>query len=223
MNINAVITTAGGNIFVKADHDIIAGAAGTVSSGGGNITLTADTNNSLQNIPADGRFDGTIQFAAGANITAGTGNVTFSLPDCDGSILSNIVSATNITKDDSGQLQFGGAAATFNYSGQTIINDGILSVIGTLTDSTPAVGGVSVDPDGTPGAILGGTGTINANVTVASGGIVDPGTFSTVDGSVLNTGILKVNGDVTFESGSTFRVQLNGLVLGTQYDQLAVV
>jgi len=61
------------------------------------------------------------------------------------------------------------------------------------------------------GAMLEGSGTVGP-VSVASGGTLLAGTSSA-------TGIL-TTGNVTFNSGSTFRVALNGTTAGSSFDQL---
>ena len=70
--------------------------------------------------------------------------------------------------------------------------------------------------------MLGGNGTIAANVTVQSGGTLDPGDVSATDCTPL-AGKLTVNGNVDLQPGGTFRVQLGGLTAGVGgYDQLAL-
>jgi fibronectin-binding autotransporter adhesin len=79
-------------------------------------------------------------------------------------------------------------SGTNSYTGATRINGGILTVNGSITSSS----GVTVNSGGT----LAGIGTVPA-VTVGSGGTLAPG-----------AGTLKVNGGVTFASGSTYLVNL---------------
>ncbi len=163
--------------------------------------------------------DGNIQnYTNPGDVTAGT--VTLSLADCDGNMTGNIVSASDVIKQGSGALRLNGA--NNSYAGTTNINAGALIVNGALTADTDVV---HVNNGGT----LGGNGTIGAtpggrDVIVHSGGILDPGDLSTAD-CTPEPGKLTVNGDVTFETGATFRVQLNGLNPGPgagTYDQLEV-
>lgn len=60
---------------------------------------------------------------------------------------------------------------------------------------------------------LNGTGTLNANLGANTGGSIAPGT---------SPGILTVNGNVSLNAGSTFTTEVNGVTVGTQYDQLKV-
>jgi autotransporter-associated beta strand protein len=89
------------------------------------------------------------------------------------------------------------------YAGNTTVSAGKLFVNGSLASSSS----VAVSSGGT----LGGSGTINGTVTVASGGIVSPGTSP----GVLDTG------NLSFASGSTYVVEVNGTADGS-FDQLNV-
>lgn len=117
-----------------------------------------------------------------------------------------------ITKTGAGTLILSGAN---NYSGGTAINGGTLlvnNVSGSGTGRANIAGtGGAVTVNNT--AILGGTGSIAGSVTVNSGGTVAPG---------ASPGILTINNNIVFQSGSFFSVELNGTAAGTQYDQLAV-
>jgi len=213
VQLNGPVTSVGADITIRADRDIVGDGAGVVSTGaavGGNVIITA--NQDGVGSPNDA---GTIQTAG--DVTAGTGDITLSLTDCDGDMTGNITSGANLVKDGTGALRLSGAANT--YSGSTTVNSGYLLVNGTLTlTQSPAMVYGSDTPDGT----LGGTGTINAagGLTVDDSGRVDPGDVSA--GCVPQPGILTVNGNVTFDPGATFNVQLNGLTAGTGYDQLAL-
>ena len=89
------------------------------------------------------------------------------------------------------------------YTGSTSVVAGNLQVKGELSGTV----GVSVAAS----AVLSGTGTIDAATTI--NGTLAPG---------ASPGILTVNGQVTFGSGSTFALELNGPAAGTGYDRLAV-
>ena len=89
------------------------------------------------------------------------------------------------------------------YTGATQINAGILAVNGSLASgSAVTIGGASAT--GTP--TLTGTGTVNGSVSVASAaggvaGTINPGTVGTV-------GTLTLGNGITFNSGSTFGVDV---------------
>lgn len=94
----------------------------------------------------------------------------------------------NLAKSGSGTLELTGNSAGF--SGLMSVDDGALVVNGTL-------GGVMLVSSG---ARLGGIGTVGST-NVASGGTVAPGN---------SIGTLNVNGDITFDAGSIYEVELAG-------------
>jgi hypothetical protein len=87
------------------------------------------------------------------------------------------------------------------YNGVTTVSAGQLIVNGSITSAT------TVDGDA-----FGGSGTVGS-VTVNSLGTLSPG-----DGA----GILSVIGDLALSLGATYLVDLNGVAVGTQYDQTNV-
>jgi autotransporter-associated beta strand protein len=125
------------------------------------------------------------------------GSTAFSL-DSD----TTFSGAGNLTKDGPTTLALQGNSASF--TGPTTVKSGTLVVNG----SQPA-SAVTVASGGT----LEGTGTVGAITT--SGGTVSPG-----DGAL--TGILNVNGNVTFDPTAVFTAALDGTDPGTGYDQLNV-
>lgn len=78
-----------------------------------------------------------------------------------------------------------------SYTGATAVNAGALIVNGSIAASS----GVTV----ASGALLGGTGALPA--TVIDGGTLSPGN---------SPGTLTVNGDLTFNSGSTYLAEIHG-------------
>jgi len=201
--VNAAVASSGGDIMLHAGRNVTGNASGQISSGvgGGDITIHADY---------DGIGAGTIQLAG--DIIGGTGDLTFTLADCDGALDGDIVSGGNLVKNGSGALRLNGANA---YTGATTVNGGYLLVNGTLTQP-------SVSVFGSNGGTLGGVGTINAagGMTVDASGRVDPGDVDA--GCVPQPGQLTVNANVAFLPGSTFHVQVHGLGAGTGHDQLQV-
>ncbi|WP_223569603.1 autotransporter serine protease [Pseudomonas sp. BF-R-26] len=91
-----------------------------------------------------------------------------------------------LTKQGVGTLVLTGANT---YAGPTLVNQGRLAINGSLLSA------VTVNDSG----ILGGNGSI-AELTAKSGGTVAPGN---------SIGTLQVAGDVTFEPGSTYAVELS--------------
>ena len=116
-----------------------------------------------------------------------------------------------ITKNGVGASLIAGSS---NYSGALNINDGILVVDANLSNSV-----VTVNSASTGGMFglsgLGGTGTVGAT-TVTNGGI----SAGTLDSP---TGILNVNGNLTFSANGNFVAKIGGTTPGANgHDQLNV-
>lgn len=94
-----------------------------------------------------------------------------------------------------------------SYSGGTTISAGTL-IVNNKGGSGTGSGPVVVNSTGT----LSGSGFIGGPVTVNDGGTLAPGN---------SPGILTVNNQVTLQPGATLSIEVNGLTVGTQYDQLS--
>ena len=133
---------------------------------------------------------------SGATLSFG-GTTTFTFDS--GSTISG---AGNLTKAGTSTLTLGGDSPSF--TGPTTISGGTLLVDGSQPSSPIA---------NKFGAILGGSGTVGT--VAATGAQVSPGD--------LGPGILTAQGNVTFDSASTFNVELDGANAGAGgYDQLNV-
>lgn len=100
-----------------------------------------------------------------------------------------VISGTGaLTKEGAGELDLRG---TNTYTGETRVSAGLLSVNGSIANSA-----LTTVLDG---ATLGGVGTVG-DLKIAKGGTLAPGN---------SIGTLTVNGDVTFDAGSTFRVEVD--------------
>jgi autotransporter-associated beta strand protein len=82
--------------------------------------------------------------------------------------------------------------ATNSYTGPTTISAGALIVNGSIANSAVTVN---------PGALLAGTGTVGTT-NIASGGMFAPGPVTT-------TGTMRVAGNLAFQSGALYLVQVN--------------
>ena len=115
---------------------------------------------------------------------------------------ADFASATGgLTKDGPGTMEL---SATNTYTGPTLITDGVLRVSGSISGSAVTVNGAT--------AVLGGTGTVGAT-TLLNGGSINPG---------ASPGILTIGGNFTMSSGTSLNAEIDGLTVGTQYDQLSV-
>lgn len=101
--------------------------------------------------------------------------------------------ATAVRKDDAGTWTLAGANT---YSGNTVISNGTLLVKGVIGGGTVSVAG----------GTLGGTGIIEAPVTVSPGASLSPG------GSI---GVLTISNSLTLAAGSTTVAEINAQTLSS--------
>ena len=203
------ITIAGTNLTIAGAGANTAG--GLAKIGPGTLTLTGANLYTGPTIVTAG----TLQVGSGGT----TGSlVTFSITDnaalnfdrSDTVTVGNISGTGSVNQIGTGTTILAG---NYNYTGATIISAGTLLVDSSLAAASAA----SVSG----GATLGGgttstPGTIGG--TVSDAGILSPGqSFGSTGTGVLNTG------NVTFNSGSAFDVDLNGTTAGSGYDQLNVI
>jgi autotransporter-associated beta strand protein len=113
-----------------------------------------------------------------------------------------------LTKTTSGTLIVEG---TNSYAGATDINAGTLLVRGSINGSV-----VNVNDTGILGGAQGLGPATTGVVTVNTGGTLAPGE------APGTTGVLTTLGDLTFEDGATFKLEINGTTAGTGYDQQVV-
>ncbi|QGQ29689.1 LamG-like jellyroll fold domain-containing protein [Gimesia maris] len=106
----------------------------------------------------------------------------------------------SLIKTGEGELILSG---TSSYTGSTSVINGTLIIDGSLTTAE-----VTVDAN----AVLGGSGVINADVTVHSDGSFTPGSSP----GFISTEYL------TLEAGSALDVEINGTTAGSEYDQVQV-
>ncbi|MDY3563725.1 autotransporter-associated beta strand repeat-containing protein [Gemmata sp. JC673] len=155
----------------------------------------AESGPKLINVGGANRVLGPVRFGGNGTIFAAAGSTL---------TLSGVISETGgsrpLLKDGSGTLILGGANT---YTGQTTVDAGTLIINGNITSSSD----VSVATGGT----LGGGGTV-PGVVLSAGATIAPGN---------SPGLLQ-SGSVTFVSGSTYSVELNGTTAGTQYDRTNV-
>lgn len=221
LNLNNQNETISGSFFL----DVGPTMSGDVVTGTGVLTMTTNTFYAINEAgllptsPAatlQGNFNGS---SAGNRIfTAYEGPANIEL-DVQAVLAEGATPTTTWTKQGRGTVIFSG---NNTYVGTTTVNtDGGTLVI----NGTSASVSFSVNP----GATLGGNGTISGTVTANNhnfggsvlriGGTINPGTPGPAPG---NTGILTVNGNVTFGTRAELFVDLNGNTPGTGHDVLRI-
>ena len=132
------------------------------------------------------------------NIAGGTTNTYRGFLGGDGTDENNLA----LVKKGGGVLAL--TAPSNTYTGPTTVEAGTL-----LVNALQGGGGlITVQGGGT----LGGTGTVGA-LGIEAGGTLAPGN---------SAGILTAAGAVTLAADSVFAAEINGLLAGTEYDQLAM-
>ena len=181
------LTKSGVGILALSNDNTYSG--GTTLSAG-TLSLAANTGAGTGTVAMS---DGTAlalgsAIAASNNVTlAGTNTINV---DSGTGTLSGILSSSgNLTKTGLGILAF---SNDNTYSGATNVNAGTLIVNGSIASSSL----LTVKNSST----LQGTGTVGVT-TVNSGGTVIPGN---------SVGTLNVSGNFTFETGSTYQVEIDG-------------
>lgn len=159
---------------------------------GGLVRLTAELDSGTDLVLNGGTFDlgGRDQQVAGLSGTSGTlalgaGALTVVQGE-NSSFGGNLTGTGSFIKAGEGTLNLTG---TNSFSGRVDVNDGRLAINGTLP------GSVFVNDGGT----LGGNGT-TGTLVVRNGGTLAPGN---------SIGTLNVNGNVRFEAGSVYEVEVN--------------
>lgn len=100
-----------------------------------------------------------------------------------------------------------------SYMGPTTISAGTLAV-NFVTGPNRLTGMFAVNSGGT----LSGSGITYGVVSVNAGGTLAPGNAMLAQGN--GPGILTINNQVSFQPGSTFSIEVNGLTAGSKYNQL---
>ncbi|WP_435009178.1 autotransporter-associated beta strand repeat-containing protein [Tundrisphaera lichenicola] len=146
------------------------------------------------NLAGDNTIDGAIVMTGNEEFQQ-VGGTTLNL----NGVISEDASGHRLISSGSGVLILN---ATNTYTGTTFVTAGTLLVAGSIATSSD----VQVFA-----AVLGGSGTL-PDVTIGSGGTLAPGNSP----GLVNTG------NLAFQSGSTYSVEIDGTTVGTQYDQTDV-
>lgn len=192
VSVNAALNSNKGAITLRADNNLLASSAGSITTTSGVVTLVADD---------DSNGSGSISY--GAAISHGSGGTSFSLSGTT-STVSGVLSGTGgITKSGSGTLKLTGSNT---FTGTTQINAGTLQLgaANVLSDST------LVSLANTAGAVfdlnnysetiaaMSGSGSKGGNVSLGSGTLtVGTATSTTYSGVISGTGSLVKQGTGT--------------------------
>ena len=190
---NASVVRAGGTLEISPGLSIL----------DEKLTISGDGDNGQGALYSDGQTGSGTRFGDSA-----TGNESTIFLDGSASIgvgiagnqmlVGSVRGSGDLTKRGLGKLLI---EKDSTYSGTTVVDDGILLVNGTHS------GGSDYQ---VAGGVLGGNGSILADITVEAGAALAPGT---------SAGIL-TTGDVDLLTDSTLEIELGGLLVGSEYDQL---
>ena len=189
-----------------ANNDDVYFAAGTDATNNYTVTVSGGVTVNSINVEADGGADVTITGGSGISLFATTTTIDVASSRTL-TIASQIVGSNNLSKSSAGNLIVSGANT---YSGSTAVTAGTMFVAsgGSLATGT----GTTVSAS----AILGGEGTLNGNMTLATDGIVSAGDAANDIGS------LALNGTNDFTNG-VYYFEINdaeGATAGTDYDEI---
>jgi autotransporter-associated beta strand protein len=168
-----------------------AGQARLISNAGASIDFSGTTGPAGDGRITAGSIEGAGNFALGSSqLSVGSNNLSTTVSGTiqDGGFSGG--SGGSIVKTGSGTLTLAGVNT---YTGATAVESGTLNVTGSIATSNMT----TVDT----GAILTGAGTVG-NLTVAGGGIFNPGNGSA--GSSMT-----VSGNLALASGAQYQVQVN--------------
>jgi autotransporter-associated beta strand protein len=222
----ALNKTTAGTLIVAGTNSYTGGTniqAGTLQNGGPNA-LPATTALTIGSTGIAAIYDlNGFSSQVGSLLTSGTASsqtvtnngaspaaltVANAAGDSFAGLISNGVSQTSIIKSGSGALTLTGGNT---YNGTTAVNQGILFANNT-TGSATGSGAVTV----ATGATVGGSGTIAGTATI-NGNLAPAGNGT----APLGVGPLTVAGAVTFNTGSTFTVNLvTPATPGVSYDKV---
>ncbi|MDQ8195978.1 autotransporter-associated beta strand repeat-containing protein [Coraliomargarita sp. SDUM461004] len=214
VNVNNGTVTAFANPNALGSGAVTLGAVGGAASAalelGSSLTFANDI---VVNSGAGAReiqnYDGVEGEAvlSGGTISLGA-NLTFDISagsaDRDQMTVDHSITGTGgLVKEGAGTLQIGG---NNDYTGTTLVNEGVLSING---DNSSATGDVII----ASGATLEGTGTVGGATTIQAGGNLGPGN---------SLGELTFTAALTLDAGSFTEMEIAGTMRGSEYDAINV-
>ncbi|MBM4070658.1 MAG: hypothetical protein FJ271_17140 [Planctomycetes bacterium] len=202
-------TVSTGTLTIQNVQGLGTNAAGTTVNSGAMLQLDIAAGGTIagEGLTLNGSGisnSGALQNLAGNNtwnggVTLATSS-TINVAGGSLNVTGNIGGAPGLTLTKRGANTLTVSNASNTFAGTTSVVAGRLHVNGTL-------GAISL-----VGGTLGGTGTVGAVTSASAGGTVDPGTSP----GILNTG------NISWNSATTYFVELNGTTPGSGHDQLNV-
>ncbi len=206
-----------GALSVTVDGTVTGGGVGRAISitnvGSGTTSITLNSGASVSATSGDAIFDSgtagvaTVTVNSGASVTG-----TIKLQGGNDALIFSGGAFSSVTSFDGGSgtdsLSFNGSSGTL--AGGTVVNmesvsiglGSNISVSGTLDTGTVTVIGT-----------LGGSGLLNADVSVQAGGTLGPGN---------SPGLMTIVGNLDLDVSSTTLIEIAGLTAGSQYDRIDV-
>lgn len=247
LNNSFIVAAGGGTLAGNANAAFngsvtMNGSSGTLSLSGRNIFsgLTFNvTGNPVIDIPVSydsngwSKFNGQINGGGVASVTIQTGGAG-SPTDYYGELTGaggwnvknvNFTGASGITIVPNSATFFSGVAAN---GGKVYVQQGIVAPsTGNNGNGTSKTGTYNVSVDHVINAQLrAATINVNGSATLYGTGLLYTNLVDVKTGGALapgqSAGTLNVNGGVNLNSGSALEIEIGGLTVGTQYDQLAV-
>lgn len=221
--IGGAVTNSGtisGGLTFNDDLTVNNGASASAAAFKGNVTNHGSITGGLalqsgKTLSGSGSVSGTTSVNGGA--INGSGLTLGATTLAGDSTLSGTTTASSIaistgTTSVSGSIDSGSSltvssGAKLNNTGNTRATSITVGNGATLNNNGTLVGAVSVT------GVFNGTGTVDGALTIKSTGELAPGN---------SPGTTTVTGALTVESGAKVSMQLDGLVAGTQYDQIVV-
>ncbi|MCH9792582.1 MAG: cadherin domain-containing protein, partial [Planctomycetes bacterium] len=186
---NLILSGTSGDTYQLSGSDLLADSVSLTLSGGATLDLGSFNETIAGLTLEDGSViatSGVLSLQSGLELRSGT--------------VSADLSGTDLIKNGSGTVILSG---TNSFTGSTAVQNGMLQVEGSITTTQVII---------SSGATLNGSGTVDAPVTVNSGGHLVPGS---------SPGIIST-GDLTLAAGSTLNIEIDGTTAGTEYDQIQV-